>query len=197
MKFTRNTKYYSGIVYEWNLPAGHSCPYAKECKVTVNRETGKMLHDPGAFRCYAASAERFPGVREFRWRNYEHAKAGRIISLPAKAKAVRIHASGDFFSQAYFDQWLELCRANPGVEFWAFTKSLRFWIKRRNVIPGNLILTASYGGHDDDLIEHYGLKYARVVDSCSDPGRIDHNDDLARIPAVSFYLLDKTKRAKT
>jgi hypothetical protein len=36
MKFVKNTKYYSGVVYEWNLPTGSTCPFAKECKVTID-----------------------------------------------------------------------------------------------------------------------------------------------------------------
>jgi hypothetical protein len=58
--------YYTGEVYEWNLPTGTTCPFALECKVTVNRSTGKFDIDKGLYRCYAASAERFPGVRESR-----------------------------------------------------------------------------------------------------------------------------------
>ena len=39
-KFVRNTLYYSGVVYEWNLPTGSSCPFAMECKVILDRNTG-------------------------------------------------------------------------------------------------------------------------------------------------------------
>ena len=42
MKFVKNTKYYRGIVYEFNLPTGTTCPFAKECKVTVDRMSGKF-----------------------------------------------------------------------------------------------------------------------------------------------------------
>lgn len=37
-KFVRNTRYYSGVVYEWNLSTGSSCPFAMECKVIVDRD---------------------------------------------------------------------------------------------------------------------------------------------------------------
>lgn len=62
-KFTKNTKYYSGIVYEWNLPTGHTCPFADGCLVKVDRHTGKFENKSNAYRCYAASAERFPSAR--------------------------------------------------------------------------------------------------------------------------------------
>ena len=193
MKFSRNTKYYSGVVYEWNLPAGHTCPFAKDCKISVDRITGKFKKECDGFACYAGRCERYPAVRESRWRNYEYVKNGGEIIIPEKAEHIRIHGSGDFFSQKYFDTWIDICKKNSGVKFWAFTKSVRYWVKRD--IPSNLILTASYGGFDDDLISQYGLKSAVVVKSESDTKLpIDTNDDLARVPDISFALVDNNKR---
>ena len=70
-KLTKNTKYYRGIVYEFNLPTGTTCPFAMECKVSVDRYTGKFDIARGQFKCYASSAERFPVVRKLRWDNFE------------------------------------------------------------------------------------------------------------------------------
>lgn len=192
MKFTRKTNYYTGVVYEWNLPTGHTCPFADECLVKVNRETGKFQNSSNAYKCYAASAERFPGVRNHRWNNFEYVNNGGIPEIPKKAKAIRIHSSGDFFNQKYFDMWLELCRENPDVEFWAYTKSLKYWVKRIDEIPTNLVLTASYGGKHDNLIEEYNLKHSIVVPSKKDAigMPIDTNDDEARKPGVNFFLID-------
>lgn len=191
-KFSRNTKYYDGVVYEFNLPAGWSCPYAKECVVKVDRETGKFDNQSHAFRCYAASAERFPSCRKSRWSNFDFVSNGGVVEVPTKAKAVRIHSSGDFFSQKYFDMWLDVCASNPDVEFWAFTKSVRYWVNRINEIPPNLVLTASRGGKDDYLIDKYDLKNAEVIKDMKDAnGRpLDTTDDQARIPNVNFVLMD-------
>jgi len=198
-KFIKNTKYYTGVVYEWNLPAGWSCPMAKECKVLVGRETGKFdIHD-GSFRCYAASAERFPAVRKHRWANFEYVIHHGIPFLPVGCKNVRIHSSGDFFSQRYFDMWVEFCRNHPEVNFWAFTKSIPFWVNRLGQIPDNLILTARYGGKYDILIDSCGLKSARVyksLDDVPDGMPVDNNDDWARKPDISFALLDNFKNKK-
>jgi hypothetical protein len=194
MRFVKNTEYYRDIVYEWNLPTGSTCPFAKECKVTVDRVTGKFHNESNQYRCYAASPERFPGVREHRWRNYEWVKKGRYPILPKDSKAVRIHASGDFFNQQYFDLWLDLCRRYPGIEFWAYTKSLTYWVNRLDRIPRNLQLTASLGGRSDDLVEKYNLKHTIVYKSESevpDGIPIDTNDDCARNRFVQkFALID-------
>lgn len=199
MGFVENKKFYEGIVYEWNLPTGHSCPYAKSCKVSVNKETGKFKNESDLYYCYAAKPERFPGVRDSRWANFEKSKAGEI-QIPKKAKHIRIHASGDFYSQKYFDLWLQIARENPSIEFWAYTKSLRFWIKRENEIPKNLELTASFGGHDDNLIIEKKLKNAQVfprVQAVPASMPIDHNDSYARNKKVkAFALIDNSKVSK-
>lgn len=191
-KFIKNTKYYDGTVYEFNLPTGHTCPHALECLVKVDRETGKQDNLSTAYKCYASSAERFPAVRANRWSNYEFTKDGGTVELPKGTTAVRIHSSGDFYSQAYFDMWVAVAEQNPSVEFWAYTKSLNFWVRRLDVIPSNLILTASWGGRLDKLINEHNLKNVKVIDSydSSIVHLIDYKDRLARKPNLDFYLLN-------
>mgnify|MGYP003657013956 FL=1 len=193
MGFTKKTTYYSGIVYEWNLPTGWTCPSAKECLVKVDKLTGKMDNKSNAYKCYSASAERFPGVRTSRWNNLEQSKDS-LPPLPKKCESVRIHASGDFYSQAYFDKWIDYCNENKDVEFWAYTKSLNYWVRRINDIPTNLVLTASWGGKHDNLISEYNLKSAMVIAEMKYDKPIDYNDDVARQKDVSFYLLDNNKK---
>jgi hypothetical protein len=201
MKFVKNIKYYNGVVYEWNLPTGSTCPFAMECKVTVDRVTGKFDIHRGQYKCYAAGPERFPGVREHRWKNFEHTKNGNKPILPKDCRAVRIHASGDFYNQEYFNMWVEIAKENPEVEFWAYTKSLNYWIKKINDIPKNLILTASRGGRLDYLIDQYNLKNVTIYNSEFQVPKnipIDTNDDYARMPLINFGLIDnyakKTKQ---
>jgi hypothetical protein len=192
-KFVKNTRYYRGTVYEWNLPTGTTCPFALECKVTVDRITGKFDVKKGQYRCYAASSERFPAVREHRWKNFAYVSAGNKPVLPKDCKAVRIHAAGDFFNQQYFDMWLTVAEENPSIEFWAYTKSIGYWVNRLDRIPSNLILTASYGGRQDSLIDQHGLKSVHVYKTSDlvPPNLcVDTNDDLARTPNVNFALLD-------
>jgi len=199
MKFIKNTKYYTGVVYEWNLPTGHTCPFALECLVKVNKETGKFENKSNAYKCYAAAPERFPGVRNHRWNNYEYVLNGNKPILPKDCKAVRIHASGDFFNQSYFDMWIEIAKENQTIEFWAYTKSLKYWVHRLNDIPNNLVLTASQGGRNDELIEQYNLKNVIVyprIDLVPNERPIDNNDDWARKPIINFALLDNQKVKK-
>lgn len=198
MKFLRKTKYYDGVVYEWNLPSGFTCPFAMECLVKVDRHTGKFNNKSKAYRCYSAMQERFPAVRNHRWTNFDFLRDGGKPKIPKKAEAVRIHMSGDFYSQDYFDMWLDICNENPKIEFWAYTKSLKYWVKRINEIPDNLILTASKGGRNDDLIDEYNLKNVEIIKTKEEAkGKpIDTCDDQARIPNVNFSLLDNFAKKK-
>lgn len=198
-KFILKKTYYTGNVYEFNLPTGTTCPFALECKVVVDRLTGKFDVTKGQYRCYAASAERFPAVRNHRWNNFEYVKNNNIPIIPRDCKAIRIHSSGDFFNQKYFNMWVDLAKDNPEIEMWAYTKSLKYWVNRINEIPNNLILTASYGGSLDYLIEEYNLKNVKVYNNINEvpiERPIDKNDDYARIKNINFALLDNMKFSK-
>ena len=194
MSFTKKFEYYGEEVWEWNLPTGWTCPFASACLVKVDRESGSMDDRSSEFKCYAGAAERFPGVRDSRWENFEIAKKGRLPRLPHGAKRVRIHASGDFFSQAYFDLWLKYCRHYVKVEFWAYTKSLKYWIARLNEIPPNLVLTASTGGKHDHLIKEHDLKHVVVVKDRAEAKEkglpVCWNDREARYKNINFALID-------
>lgn len=186
----KRNQYYRGVVYEFNLPAGHSCPFAATCLVKVNRETGKFVNESEDYRCYAASAERFPSVRDSRWQNFDNARKGIVPDPPKLAKSIRVHASGDFFNQDYFDKWMDIARKHSDKEFWAYTKSLKYWVRRLGSIPENFVLTASVGGRDDHLIAEHNLKNVIVVASETDTYLpIDMNDDLARNPAIKQFAL--------
>lgn len=187
----------------FSLPAGHTCPGALLCLSKSNQLTGKLTDGPkNQFRCYAASAENlFKNVRISRWRNFELLKAAGSIenmaaliqgSLP-KTFLVRIHSSGDFYNQAYFDAWLMVAKNNPGITFYAYTKMLPLWIKRLGEIPANFKLVASVGGMFDNLITKHNLRNVKVVTSekqAADLGlTIDHDDTTAWQTNDNFALL--------
>lgn len=203
--FTKANKYlFDPEAWSWNLPSGTTCPGALRCLTAANRTTGALINGPAQeFACYSARYERYPSVRERVWANLEAVKgkspgdvAGLLASiLPKGVGRVRIHSGGDFFSQDYFDGWMHFAALNPDVDFWAFTKSLPFWLARAGVIPENLNLQASYGGRHDALIDEHGLKFAVVVYSLEEAARmgldIDTNDLMAAYGQESFALLEK------
>jgi hypothetical protein len=99
----------------FSLPARQTCPgCTTQC----------------AAKCYARKAEiAYPGVLPSRKRNWLATKqsafvTGMIAIVKRKGKKwFRIHESGDFYSQAYLEKWVEIVAACPEVKFLAFTKS--------------------------------------------------------------------------
>lgn len=201
-----------GPVYTFSLLSGHTCPYAKDClsKAIVGEDNNRHIQDgpDTLFRCFSASQEAlFTNVWKARKENTDFIKDNLskgfvyigdelLKSIPAKAKVVRIHVGGDFVNQIYFDSWLYVARNDTSRIYYAYTKALPFWVKRKNVIPDNFILTASYGGHRDDMIAEHKLRYTVVVKSRYAARQlglpIDHDDSHAALPSKrneSFALL--------
>jgi hypothetical protein len=177
-----------------SLPAGHTCPFAKTCRSSCNRVTGKITDGPHAeIRCYATGAEAlFPLIRKSRWNNFELLRSAKTaigmanlieqsLAGKKKIKLVRFHQSGDFYSQAYFDAWLMFAQQHPEFIVYGYTKALTFWVKRLHAVPANMKLVASRGGTHDHFIEMFGLRSARVVLSEREARRkwkleLDHDD---------------------
>jgi hypothetical protein len=116
-----------------------------------------------------------------------------LESLSADIGLVRVHVSGDFYSEMYFRAWMSVAAQRPETVFYAYTKSLRIWVDNLHLVPANFKLNASKGGRWDHLIKEHGLKYAEVVfsvDQAEGLGlEIDHDDSHAFAQEGSFALL--------
>lgn len=201
----------SDFIATFSIPAGYTCKFAKDCYSRSDQKTGKMTDGKHMkYRCYAASEEAiYKSVRISRWRNYNLLKAAKTIeeqtnlihrSLPKGRGIVRVHVSGDFFSESYFLAWLNVAINNSDKIFYGYTKCLPFLVKYKKQIPSNFRFTASIGGTRDDLIDKHNLKYAEVVFSPQEARqkklRIDHDDSLAMKGSKSFSLLLHGKQSK-
>ena len=197
-------------VYSLDLLSGYSCPFAEKCLSKAVEVDGKRSIKDGPkteFRCFSASQEaQYTNVYNSRSHNLrqlsEHPRNDWHMSyllrdsMPAKLGICRIHVAGDFFNDNYFKAWMFIAETHPDRLFYAYTKSLRYWINNRDDVPDNLVMTASYGGRDDHLIATEGLRSAVVVSSEEQAERlgaeIDHDDSHAARPTLrdqSFALL--------
>ena len=193
-----------------SLPAGYTCPHADKCKTMAVEDpiTGRVkLKDFGEFRCYAANDEvKYPNLRNRNWSNYNLLQAQEtkedMTKLIHKSfihhfgnppRYFRIHESGDFFNQKYFDAWLDYTKIHPETIFYGFTTSLNFWVKRLDEIPSNFRLTASKGGKQDKLIDKYHLRWMEVVMNVEEAIEkrlpIDINDKLASSDSTEPFAI--------
>ena len=205
-------KYLKGKkVYSFDLLSGYSCPFAKEClSKAVEDSQGKRTIKDGPdtkFRCFSASQEvQYTGVYNRRKNNLDNLRGldtlelvkEIIAAMPKDLGICRIHVAGDFFNEKYFVAWLAIAELFPTKLFYAYTKSLKYWVNNAAMVDSlpNFILTASYGGRDDAMIDKHSLRASTVVFSEQEAENlgltIDHDDSHAADPELKnndFALL--------
>ena len=198
--------------YSLSLLSGHTCPYALTCMAKVHKVTRKIVDGKYATtRCFSASNEAsFPSVYNQRQHNTQLLQECETVeeiynlfdfSIRKSLDPFRIHVGGEFYNQMYFDAWCKFASDNPYRIFYAYTKSIPYWINRIDALPDNFSLTASYGGRADWMIEKYNLKYALVVNHPDEAKKlgleIDHDDSHAVANDNSSFalLLHGTQKA--
>jgi len=149
-------------VASFDLPAGYTCPASLLCQSYANRETGIVTDGASLqFRCYAVSSEcAFPSTRRLRWHNFDllaKKSYNKMLleignSLPVGLKVLRIHSSGDYFSQDYFRAWRMVAVTHPEIMFFGYSKILEYvQYSIDNPLP-NFKLVYSIGGKYDNLL---------------------------------------------
>jgi len=155
---TQNSDLKKSGVYGWTLPAHfttlsdgrrfNTCPSAGVC---------------GAF-CYAKyGMYTFKNVKKSHLQKLELVLNNRaewkrmmleeLSNKKYKGKFIRIHDAGDFFSQDYAEDWIDIARKNKEINFYTYTKEVElFKMKLRSSIPQNFIVIYSFGGKQDYLI---------------------------------------------
>lgn len=146
--------------------------------------------------CYAlAGAYRFSNVaKAFEARLEATQTFGFVTTMISeiqarKAERVRIHDSGDFYSQEYLDKWCTIMEALPKVQFYAYTKQVKMFKEYQYILPKNFTVVFSYGGLQDALIDRTKDRHSRVfdsVDTLKAEGYTDtsETDDAAANPAI-------------
>ena len=136
-------------VYSFDILSGVDCPFAFNCKSQAEEQADgsrRIKDGPDTkFRCFSASQEvLFTNTYKSRKRNHDAIHSletsddmadGLCAALPKDARVIRIHVSGDMFSHKYFMAWIKVAERNPTVLFYAYTKSLTYWVRSRDLVP--------------------------------------------------------------
>ena len=91
-----------------------------------------------------------------------------------KAERIRIHDSGDFYSEEYLHRWLKIIKARPNVEFYAYTKMVT--MLKFHELPKNFTVIFSFGGTQDKLIDVTKDRHSLVFESVADLKRAGYAD---------------------
>ena len=148
-------------VLNFSLPAYKTitgktvCPFAKEC----------------VKYCYAQKGNyRYPSVIKGLNNRYELSKTADFVPkmnatiILERPTHVRIHDSGDFYSIDYLKKWISIANDNKDVIFYAYTKSIKFFINGLK-LPKNLKIIFSEGSKTDNLINTSKHRHARIFKS--------------------------------
>ena len=155
-------------IYNWTLPA-----FAIKLN---NGENFNVCPNAGACAsfCYARNGTYlFKNVRGRHIQNLEYileepkrwfTQMFNEVNQPKMLnKYVRIHDSGDFFSEEYLKMWLLIASLTPQVTFYCYTKEVSLFKKVVEPdCPKNFRYLYSMGGKEDHLINKETDRHADV-----------------------------------
>jgi hypothetical protein len=122
--------------------------------------------------CYATmGAYRFSNVAQAFERRLEQTQRADFEALMISeikkrgVERLRIHDSGDFYSAAYVQKWLNIMAALPDVSFYAYTKQVKLFKTLEASLPRNFTVIYSFGGTEDKAIDRNIDRHAAVFSS--------------------------------
>lgn len=155
---TSNQKLAKQNIASFDLPQGHTCPFAGECLKF----------------CYAAKGNyKFPTVKNKYSKNYEASLKDNFVEIANNSiKALpnidffRIHSSGDYYNKKYIAKWIEIARQNPKKVFYSYTKSIILF--KDFDPPSNLVIIQSEGTIKDSIYLDKSKPFARIFKTKND-----------------------------
>jgi hypothetical protein len=93
-------------------------------------------------------------------RGHLHPAVTRL--LDTGSPLVRIHDSGDFYSEAYLRAWLTIARMTPHALFYAYTKEVGLLERVGRAAPPNFLWVYSMGGRQDSRVDRDRMRHADV-----------------------------------
>ena len=153
-------------VFNFGIPAYKSatgkltCPFADKC----------------VKYCYAQKgAYTWGNVKPAFERRYEISKQDDFVEImieeivKKKVDYLRVHDSGDYYSNEYIYKWFAIANALPNVRFYSYTKSIPLFLDKK--IPENLDIIFSEGSKKDELIDVSIHRHSRIF---SDKSELEH-----------------------
>ena len=167
-----------GIPADFDFDGGNTCPGASACRAVCYAKQGRYI---------------MPNVRDARMHNLAYfLKYGRaefvlmaeqdLTRFVKRYNVVRIHDSGDFFSQDYVDAWKDIASLFPQTIFYAYTKSHH--LDFVTDCPANLRIVQSLGGKHDAKV-NLSRSHARIFASDAARERAGYVDgNVNDLPAI-------------
>lgn len=179
-------------LYNFGIPAFRSqngtatCPNAKQCVSGCYARSGAYT--------WSNVSQAYEARLDLSYtRGFEQVMVYHIDALLKRHKTglilIRVHDSGDFYSQTYQTAWYDIARVyqnEPRVQFYAYTKMVSQSEALSCFKPSNFRLIYSYGGKEDSHIDtdkHYHSRVFASLDELTAAGYVDgtHDDTVAAL----------------
>tara|TARA_R110000824_G_scaffold27608_8_gene93637 strand:- start:5211 stop:5819 length:609 start_codon:yes stop_codon:yes gene_type:complete len=165
-KLKKTSKITGMRVYNFGIPAfqdeegKRTCPFAGACAKFCYAQKGAYVWSNVSpafqFRYLATKCDSFVDKM-----------TAEIVKK--RVDILRVHDSGDYYSNEYIDKWMHIAKALPHVRFYSYTKSIPLFLDRD--IPSNFDIIFSEGGTRDNLIDYDKHRHARIF---NDYDAMDH-----------------------
>ena len=159
-KLKKTSKELGVRVFNFGIPAYKSasgkltCPMADGCVKFCYAKKGAYI---------------WSNVKPAFEKRYELSKTDRFVgSINAEIYLkqpdyVRVHDSGDYYSKAYLNKWIEIAIHNPNVRFYSYTNMVDMFLKTD--LPDNFDVIFSDSGKQKHLIDEEKDRHTRIFHS--------------------------------
>ena len=162
-KIKKTSKHFGIKLMNFGIPAYKSasgkltCPMADECVKFCYAKKGAYV---------------WSNVKPAFEKRYELSKTDKFIESMndeirrKKPDFVRVHDSGDYYSRAYLNKWIQIAKDNPDVKFYSYTNMVK--LIKEVQLPDNYDIIYSDSGKQKHLIDEKKDRHTRIFSSSSD-----------------------------
>ena len=188
-KIKKTSKHFGVKLMNFGIPAYKSasgkltCPMADECVKFCYAKKGAYI---------------WSNVQPAFEKRYELSKTDKFIESMndeirrKKPDFIRVHDSGDYYSRAYLNKWIQIAKDNPDVKFYSYTNMVK--LTKEVQLPDNYDIIYSDSGKQKNLIDAEQDRHTRIFSSTSDltdSGYVDSSKYDLR--ATKWYSPDNHK----
>jgi hypothetical protein len=188
-KIKKTSKHFAVKLMNFGIPAYKSasgkltCPMADECVKFCYAKKGAYV---------------WSNVKPAFEKRYELSKTDKFVESMndeirrKKPDFVRVHDSGDYYSRAYLNKWIQIAKDNPNVKFYSYTNMVQ--LTKEVQLPDNYDIIYSDSGKQKHLIDEKKDRHTRIFSSSSDLSNAGYIDSSKYdLRATKWYSPDNHK----
>tara|TARA_R110000751_G_scaffold73061_3_gene147938 strand:- start:526 stop:1131 length:606 start_codon:yes stop_codon:yes gene_type:complete len=187
-KLKKTSKALDLRVFNFGIPAYKSasgkltCPMADECVKFCYAKKGAYI---------------WSNVQPAFEKRYQLSKTDDFIDAMnneikrKKPDYVRVHDSGDYYSKAYLQKWIQIAIHNPDVKFYSYTNMVDMILNTS--LPSNYDIIFSDSGKQKNLIDERKHRHTKIFTNTSDMLSAGYTDASA-VDLMATRWFNKTNK---